>query len=47
VQSKIFWAIFILMSVVADVCLPLVWGLLANIPICLASWWIVYRSGWF
>jgi len=42
-----FWVIFTLLSVVAGAFLPLMWGLLASIPICLASWWIVYRSGWF
>ena len=46
-QAKIFWASFILLSVIADIMLPLVWGLLATIPIAIGSWWFAYRSGWF
>ncbi len=32
---------------VADVVLPLWWGLLATIPIAFVSWWVAYRSEWF
>jgi hypothetical protein len=46
-QGKIFWAMFILGSVVADLMLPFMWGLAATIPIAVGSWWIAYRSGWF
>ena len=46
-EKKIFWISFILLSLVADVALPLMWGLLATIPIIFASWWIAYRSDWF
>jgi uncharacterized membrane protein len=46
-QSKLFWAIFLTLSIVADICLPLLWGLLASLPIAILSWWIVYRSDWF
>lgn len=46
-QGKIFWATFILLSVIADIMLPLVWGLLVTIPIAIGSWWFAYRSGWF
>ncbi len=46
-QSKLFWTIFLILSLVADVYLPLVWGLLASLPIAIVSWWIVYRSDWF
>ena len=45
-QRKVFWLLFVALSVVADVVLPLLWGLLATIPIVLVSWWIAYRSGW-
>ncbi|HTM58799.1 MAG TPA: hypothetical protein VL199_00450 [Burkholderiales bacterium] len=45
-ERKVFWATFILLSVIADVALPLIWGLLATIPIALFSWWVAYRSGW-
>ena len=46
-QSRIFWVVFILLSLAADFVLPLWWGLAATIPIALLSWWIAYRSGWF
>ncbi len=45
-QRKIFWLLFLGLSVLADVMLPLLWGLLATIPIVFLSWWIAYRSGW-
>ena len=47
VERKIFWASFILLSLLADFSLPLIWGVLATIPIALVSWWVAYRSGWF
>jgi len=46
-KRKVFWASFILLSLIADFTLPLLWGLLAAIPIVFVSWWIAYRSGWF
>jgi hypothetical protein len=46
-QGRIFWLTFIVISVVADVLLPLWWGLVATIPLIVLSWWIAYRSGWF
>jgi uncharacterized membrane protein len=45
-QRKVFWLLFLALSVVADVVLPLLWGLLATIPIVFLSWWVAYRSGW-
>lgn len=36
-----------MLSLVADFLLPLLWALVATIPIGFASWWIAYRSGWF
>jgi hypothetical protein len=45
-QKKLFWIIFIVLSLVADFALPLLWSLIATIPLILLSWWIVYRSGW-
>ena len=45
-QKKAFWLIFLSLSLIADFILPLLWGLLATIPIVLLSWWIAYRSGW-
>jgi hypothetical protein len=47
VEKKIFWMIFIILGLIADFALPLMWGLLATIPILLISWWIAYKSGWF
>jgi uncharacterized membrane protein len=46
-QGKIFWMLVAVLSVLADFMLPLWIGLLATIPIVMASWWIAYRSGWF
>ena len=46
-QGKIFWLTFIVISIVADITLPLWWSLGATIPIIVASWWIAYRSHWF
>lgn len=45
-EKKLFWLIFIILSLVADFLLPLLWGLVASIPILFFSWWLVYRSGW-
>lgn len=46
-QKKIFWVVFIILSLAADLYLPLLWGLFATIPIALISWWVAYRSDWF
>jgi hypothetical protein len=46
-QQKIFWAVFIVLGLIADFALPLVWGLLATIPIIFISWWVAYKSDWF
>jgi hypothetical protein len=46
-QKKIFWIVFAILGIIADIALPLWWGLFATIPIVFASWWIAYRSGWF
>jgi hypothetical protein len=47
VEKKIFWMIFLVLSLLADFTLPLMWGLLATFPILLLSWWIAYKSEWF
>jgi uncharacterized membrane protein len=47
VQKKVFWLVFIVLSLIADFVLPLLWGLLATLPLIVLSWWIAYRSGWF
>lgn len=46
-QRKAFWLIFIALSLIADFTLPLLWGVVATLPLIVLSWWIAYRSGWF
>lgn len=46
-QRKMFWLIFAGLGLLADFMLPLVWAIVATLPILVLSWWIVYRSGWF
>ena len=45
-DKKLFWLIFIILSLIADFLLPLLWGVIATIPILFFSWWLVDRSGW-
>ncbi len=46
-QRKIFWLSFAALSIIADLALPLLWAILATLPIVVLSWWIAYRSDWF
>lgn len=46
-QRKMFWLIFMVLGLIADFSLPLIWGLVATLPLLVLSWWIAYRSGWF
>lgn len=46
VEKKLFWIIFLGLSLLADVFLPFFWGMAATLPIVMVSWWLVYRSGW-
>ena len=46
-KKKIFWLLFIVLSTISDLALPLLWALLATVPIIILSWWIAYRSDWF
>ena len=46
-KPKIFWMVFIISGLVADVALPLMWSLFATIPLVFFSWWVAYRSNWF
>ena len=46
-ERKIFWIVFMFLSLVADFVLPLWWALGATIPIFAFSWWVAYRSEWF
>ena len=47
VQKKIFWLLVVVLGLIADFALPLIWGMVATVPIILISWWIVYRTDWF
>jgi hypothetical protein len=46
-EKKIFWAVFIILGLIADLVLPIWWALLATIPCAYAAWWVAYRSDWF
>ncbi|HZO99762.1 MAG TPA: hypothetical protein VFD30_05680 [Terriglobia bacterium] len=46
-KRKIFWLAFFALSILADLALPLLWAVLATIPIVFLSWWVAYRSDWF
>jgi len=45
-QKKIFWLLFIVLGLVLDLTLPLVWSIALTLPLLVACWWLVYRSGW-
>ena len=46
-QRKIFWISFMMSGLIADLILPLMWGIAATIPIGVLCWWLAYRSDWF
>ncbi|HXC48231.1 MAG TPA: hypothetical protein VNU20_08050 [Candidatus Sulfotelmatobacter sp.] len=46
-QRKIFWLLFAVLGLIADFTLPILWAVIATIPILALSWWIAYRSNWF
>ena len=46
-ERKIFWGLFIALGLIADFTLPLIWSIVATIPIFVLSWWVAYRSEWF
>jgi hypothetical protein len=46
-ERKVFWMLFIFLGLIADIALPLMWGVVATIPIVIFSWWVAYRSEWF
>ena len=46
-QKKIFWMLFAVLGLIADIVLPFTWALVATIPIFFVSWWVAYRSDWF
>jgi hypothetical protein len=45
-ERKIFWLVFILLSLLADLLLPFWWGFVATLPILFVAWWVAYRSDW-
>jgi hypothetical protein len=45
-RKKVFWSLFIVLGLLADMMFSLTWSLVATIPILFLSWWIAYRSGW-
>jgi hypothetical protein len=36
-ERKIFWGLFIVLGVIADLILPLMWGIIATVPILIFS----------
>jgi hypothetical protein len=46
-QKEIFWTVFMLLGLLADLLLPFWWACAATIPIVFAAWWDAYRSDWF
>ena len=46
-QRKVFWLIFVVLGLAADLTLPILWALGATLPIIVLAWWVAYRSGWF
>jgi len=46
-ERKVFWMAFLILDTVAGFLLPILWAVLATIPIVFVSWWIAYRSDWF
>lgn len=46
-ERKVFWISLTVLGLIADILLPLWWGVAATIPIVYVSWWIAYRSDWF
>jgi hypothetical protein len=47
VEKKMFWAIYIVLSLVADFTLSFTWSLILSVPLLVLSWWIAFKSGWF
>ena len=43
-ERKIFWLSFFILSLIADFTLPLLWAVLATLPIAALSWWMADRN---
>jgi hypothetical protein len=46
VQKKLFWLLFIGVSIGLDLAVPLLWATILSLPAVVLCWWVVYRSGW-
>ena len=46
-ERKIFWMVFAVLGLGADLLLPFWWAVGATIPILYIAWWVAYRSEWF
>jgi hypothetical protein len=46
-QGKIFWIVFSVLGIFADILLPFTWALVATLPILYISYWVAYKSDWF
>jgi hypothetical protein len=46
-KRSVFWITFSMLGLAADLILPLMWGIIATIPLLVFSWWLAYRSEWF
>jgi hypothetical protein len=46
-QKKVFWTVFSLLGLMADLILPFWWAVGATVPLLWLSWWVAYRSDWF
>jgi hypothetical protein len=46
-KRKVFWGTFLMLGLLADIVLPIIWGIVATIPLVFLSWWIAYKSDWF
>jgi hypothetical protein len=42
-----FWGIFTVSGLIADLILPFWWAVGATIPLFVLSWWLVYRTDFF
>jgi hypothetical protein len=46
-EKKVFWTMFAVLGLLADLALPMWWALAATVPLGIVSWWVAYRSDWF
>lgn len=46
-ERKIFWLLFITLSLIMEFTLSIEWNLILTIPLLALCWWIAYRSSWF